>query len=946
MKVTTVAILVICSVVCCNAQHAAIKNKKHVVTDVRSGAGIPNFWNSDPNHALVKLKKGFSANDAVKKGIKVIQLFENDELIVERTGKIPEPNAEIIERILPVNFLWKLSDNITPESIGSQTQCIIRSSNPNDLAETLRRMHLDVSFPYEAFVRVKGNLAGIMPVILQRRDVTYVGNESFVPTEESTVLDLYLGPNKINKVHHDFPSLNGTGIVISVKERHYDVEDIDLRGRHISSALGATDTSNHATEMATLVAGAGNSFITGRGVAPHANITSSSFFDLFPDSEAEFSAVNSALQNHSYGTVIENFYGSLANAYDQHVYENPEIFHVFSSGNSGMSNAASGVYTAVTGFSNLTGNSKMAKNVLVVGSVDTTGNALAFSSRGPTNDGRIKPEIMAYSTAGTSNSSAVVSGVGGLLQQAYKNIHGNFPEAALLKALLINSADDVGLPGIDFISGFGNLNAFRSMENLLNGRYYQGTVGQNGIIDFALNLPANVKNLKVTLVWTDYPGIVNATKPLVNNLDLQVGSPAGVVLPWILNPTPNAASLTAPATRGFDNTNNVEQVTIETPAPGVHTFSVKAASLVTANQKFYIAYQWDENDSFTWSYPTGSDNFPYNGETGTYFYWKSTLSDLSGDLEVSTDDGTTWKPIAKSLVLKKGYYRWQNPAPVNVAAKARMKVNGNFYETDEFTISRTLLPSLGFNCGDSVLLQWGSMLNVLEYDVRKLDGNYPTLLSTLADTALVIRKNPSISSYSIGPKLATGKPLLRSPAIDIEKYGAGCFVTTFVDEEISEAGILLRLELGTTYGVTEVFFEHLESGEFAVINTRSDPDNGIIRFLHDDPLQGINHYRARIQLQNDQEILSDTIQNYFLTKTPFIVFPNPVTRAQDINVYAARFETIDFTFSLFDAKGAWVLSVALQSDREFVNTDGLPPGLYFYKIQGNEVNVSGKIVVK
>jgi hypothetical protein len=230
--------------------------------------------------------------------------------------------------------------------------------------------------------------------------------------------------------------------------------------------------------------------------------------------------------------------------------------------------------------------------------------------------------------------------------------------------------------------------------------------------------------------------------------------------------------------------------------------------------------------------------------------------------------------------------------------------------------------------------------------VKKLDSDYTSQLTTQADTALVIKKIPMVSSYSIEPKLPTGKSLLRSPAIDIERFGAGCFVTTFVDEAITESGILLRLELGTTYGVREVFFEHFESGEFVMINSVSDPTDNALRFLHVEPLQGINRYRARLRLQNEQEVVSDTIQNYFLTKTPFIVFPNPVKASQHISVYAAKFETIKFTFKLFDASGQWVRSAELQSDREFISVAGLAPGLYFYKIQGKDVNFSGKIVIK
>jgi hypothetical protein len=78
---------------------------------------------------------------------------------------------------------------------------------------------------------------------------------------------------------------------------------------------------------------------------------------------------------------------------------------------------------------------------------------------------------------------------------------------------------------------------------------------------------------------------------------------------------------------------------------------------------------------------------PYDGETDTYFLWKSSLADTLGRLEYTLDEGITWHSIADRVNLKKGYYRWKVPGIIALA-QARMVVDNNFYTTNHFTISR------------------------------------------------------------------------------------------------------------------------------------------------------------------------------------------------------------------------------------------------------------------
>ncbi|HEY0655656.1 MAG TPA: S8 family serine peptidase [Chryseosolibacter sp.] len=947
MKFTTVAILVICYVVCCNAQKHVQTDLVQIITTLSARPNAVHYLKRDSSFLLVKLKQDRSVSDLIHAGLRPIRVLDNQLIVIKPSTTHATLHHEIIESSKPVNYLWKLSDNLLTLDFEQSARYVVQAENPGGLLSSIRKFDLETELQNNLVI-IRGNIEPALSSILADSNVTYVGKESLQAQEEGRVLELYHAPNKTNRVHHEYPDLNGEGIVISIKERQFNPADIDLLGRSIASALADDDTSNHATEMATIMAGAGNSFITGRGVAAHARLTTSSFDNLFPDNGSHFSSTNAFLQNHAYGTVVENFYGALANAYDAAINENPKVLHVFSSGNSGTSLAASGKYVNAPGYSNLTGNSKMAKNALVVGAVDTTGNAVSFSSRGPAHDGRIKPELVAYSTAGTSNAAALVSGIAAMLQQTYKSMKAEYPDAALLKAVLINAADDAGPAGIDFITGFGNVNAYRSVKTLMADHYFEGTIRQGEVLSFAIAIPENVINLKATLVWNDPAAPVNSTTALVNNLDLDLMSSGEIMQPWILDPSPTVSALSASPRGGIDNLNNVEQVSVERPSPQTYHIEVRGISIIGPGQKFFVAYQWDEEETFTWNYPTGSDNFPYNGETGTYFYWKSTLAAQRGNLEVTLNDGATWTSVATNVELEKGYFRWEQPFAGNALARARMVVGAKTFETEAFTISRALLPSVAFNCADSVLLQWNLLPEVSGYEVQQLTGNYTSAFTSLPDTTLIIQKNSGAEYFSIQPVLPGGRRLLRSPAVNINTYGAGCYISTFVDETVADDGIVLRLEVGTTYGIRAIDIEHAPQGseEFTTITMFSNPTANTIRFLHAEPSQGLNQYRARIHFTNGQNVVSDTIQVYFLTKTPFIVFPNPVNVSGELNIFSAKAESPGFQFQLYKNDGTWIRSSVLTSDRESVSMEGLPPGLYLYRIEGAAERFSGKILVR
>jgi hypothetical protein len=905
-------------------------------------AGTPGTW-------LVKLRPGAGKAALAARGVAVLRTIAPQYLVVRTPppGPAGNPGAEdLYEAKWPVHPGWKLADDLLLRGAGAPAGLYtIRVTGPAAIPAL-------AALPGVALVQAKGNvvtlrasLQTVIDHVIPRETVLHTGCEATRPRPESPVRDLNLYANTVNQIHHHFPDLNGAGITLSVQEQPYNPEDLDLAGRHVASPLGEAGQSSHATEIATIAAGAGNSFVTGKGVAWGARITSSGFEDLLPDDDAAYAGLDAWVQNHSYGTAVENFYGARAEAFDGSANRNPGLLHVFSAGNEGAAAPPAGPYGGVAGFANLTGNFKMAKNILTVGAVDTAGRPMPFSSRGPAHDGRIKPEVVAYSTVGTSNAAALVSGLVAVLQQAYREqSNGALPASALLKALLINAATDAGPPGPDYLTGFGNVDGYRTLVNLREKRYVAGSLRPGESKAFTLRVPAGARNLKVTLVWNDPAALPNANPALENDLDLRLAGPGGPWLPWKLDPAADPARLSAPATRGEDHLNNVEQVSLEKPAAGTYTVSVKAFAVGAGAQAFYVAYQWDAGDGFSWSFPTGSDNMPYNGETATHFRWQSTLPQATGRLEYTLDEGRTWRVIADGVDLRQGQYRWNVP-DTTARARARMVVGSNPYPTDAFTVSWPLAVTVGFHCGDSLLVHWPRAGRPERYALRVFDDGQLAPLLTTTDTFAVLSKHQLASPFLAVQPLLKGGPALRTRTFSYESFRASCFLEAFYAEAAGDDGIPLVVELGTTYGVDEVLVERQQGSVFRAIGTVRQPAHRVT-WRDDRPAQGLNVHRVRVRLRNGGEVVSEPVRSYFLTTTPVLVFPNPVAGAGSLQVHSKESGGPGGAFRLYRADGTLVLTARLLTSRHTLALPNLPPGLYSYAVQTGEGYFRGKVVVR
>lgn len=764
--------------------------------------------------------------------------------------------------------------------------------------------------------------------MLSNSQVRYAERSSSRPHEELPVPGHNLFVNKINAAHARFPAFDGRGISVSIKEFRFDTTDVDLQNRCLPSPRAAASASIHASIMASLIGGGGNSDPAGAGVAPACSLYSSDFSGLLPDAAADYIQQQVTVQNHAYGVGIENWYGAIALAFDQSVVLRPELLQVFSAGNAGADTAASGIYANLPGFANLTGNFKMAKNVLTVGAVDSFGQVAAYSSRGPAYDGRIKPDLVAFGQNGSSEAAALVSGAAAVLQQAFLEKAGALPTSDLLRAVLLNAADEVLPPGPDFESGFGNLNLNRSIQTLLRQQFILDSVKQGETRVFPLTLPPTSRQLKVTLAWIDPPAQPGALKAMIDDLDLELLDPSGQAwLSWTLNPAPHPDSLRQPARRGCDSLNTVEQVTVELPLPGLWQLRVKGRSMLSGSRPFSIAYAWDSLGRFEWTYPMRDD--PAVAGQPVLLRWESQLADTLARLEWRPLGGT-WQLIDPAVDLRAGFLPWPLPDTFT-EAQVRLLAGGQVFESDTFLIAQQLRMQVGLNCRDSVMLFWNGLPGAF-YKVYGLGSRYLEPLFLQQDTFAVLQKSDFPQRrFAVAPlATATGPLGRRSAAPDIGDQGVDCYFKSLFATINQADQVDLTLQLGTDYGLSQVIFEKLSGANFEVLNQQPALSTTFF-FTDDNPLRGANFYRARLLLVNGNTLVSDTAAVYFAGEAGIWVFPNPVEPQEELQVVSAFEAAADFL--LFDALGRLVLESPLEELRVKIPLRGLPRGFYCWGVR-------------
>jgi uncharacterized repeat protein (TIGR01451 family) len=433
-------------------------------------------------------------------------------------------------------------------------------------------------------------------------------------------------------------NLTGAGVVAGIWDGGWvDIDHPDLAGRVYRGEASVPQTRNrHATHVAGTLAGSGAASESAgggprqwRGVAPGLTLVT---YDvntgpLIEEHRLAREQYNAVISQNSWGVTVSEFFGNChllgdyaadAPNYDRLVtglYGAP--YHViFAVGNARTRNTSNDC-PAPEGYRTV-GVPATAKNVIAVGAIHSDDNSMtAFSGWGPTDDGRLKPEIVApgdevggdggiTSTVpdgpygvlvGTSMAAPAVSGATALLIEDYRRQYGGqTPLPALVKGLLVHTAEDLNdatdwfQPGPDYASGYGRVQVRAAVDQLRSGGWLLGRVTPDQSAVYTLTVPPGAPVVKLTLVWDDVPALQNAARTLVNDLDLVVLDPAGTRhYPWTLDPDNPAA----PATRNRpDHVNNLEQVFVDRDiVPGAWQVLVVGNNLpLGAEQKFALVF--------------------------------------------------------------------------------------------------------------------------------------------------------------------------------------------------------------------------------------------------------------------------------------------------------------------------------------------------------------------
>ena len=619
-------------------------------------------------------------------------------------------------------------------------------------------------------------------------------------------------------------NLNGQGVVVGIGDNGDIQTHLDFTGRLINRT--GEKPFAHATHVAGTIGGAGIIHELYAGFAPKSTLLGQVYSNIITYAPAYVQDQGMVITNNSYGSVVDDcayngLYDLTARILDQQAFDLPELQHVFAAGNDGFRTCAP--YPA--GFKTVLGGYQSAKNVLTVGSTDYNRDVSIFSSRGPVKDGRLKPEIMsmgefvvsawinnAYSyNNGTSMAAPGVSGGLALLVQRYRQLNsGANPKNALLKALLCNGADDRGNAGPDFKYGFGCMNLIRSVKMMEDATYFTSTVTQGSTNTESITVPANTAQLKVLLYWQDPFAAVMASKTLVNDLDLEVVSPGGTILPLKLDSLPANANNTA--TNGTDHLNNIEQVVINNPASG--NYDLKSIGTLIAqnpSQEYFLVYDIIPA-SLVLTNPVGGEAFT---PTGTYYFglqvfdtmyvqWDdySAPANEMFTLEFSSDGGSNWSTLSNSVPSSARLYKWVVPNTPTELAKIKLTKNNTAFTQTSNAFTITALPVVSLastQCEGYIAINWVAVPGASDYEVMKLQGDEMVSVATTNSLNYTFSGLSKDSIYWVTVRARiNGIPGRRAVAVSRQPNSGTC-VGTISDNDLKIDSIISPASSGRVF---------------------------------------------------------------------------------------------------------------------------------------------------
>ncbi len=671
-------------------------------------------------------------------------------------------------------------------------------------------------------------------IIRARIDASMMRNIAFIP--EVKWMDEYIPPepmmNNIRvftgayNVHLE--GFNGSGIVGEVNDGGIDLNHPDLVDQIIGTDGIIVDDA-HGTCCFGIVFSTGANKAMAKGMLPGGKGVICNYESVSRSASINHLVNNwgGVFQSNSWGAYDESIYTAASAEDDQAVFEY-DVVMLYAAGNNGTSS-----YSCDT--------DAVAKNVIGVGAfwhsdnddrdddVWADGGPGNTPAQGPASDGRIKPDLTGpfdaiYTTdsvdgdgqpgyamgnyfdgmGGTSGATPVVAGSVGLVYQMYKENHfgnnptGEQPHAATVKAILIADAYQYNLTtqATRYQQGWGGVDIgnvydigedhfivdeFTPLQSGENATYF---IGSNG------NGP-----LKITLVWTDVPGTTSSSQHLINNLNLKVTDPDG-----ILYRGNYGLDLSKWSSSGgsADSLNNVENVFIENPKSGTWVVEVRGANIAldghsstpAVDQAFaLVASNAVERLIVNITYPSNGvllndvvtingtssidiiqvqvkiDNEPWDFATGTtdwqYDWDTRLLSDGDHTISVRGTNGTLFSdidsvdvtidnsPPSTTLAIGEPYYFngsiWY---VINTTQFSLMADDGDGSGVDvtQYQILYEGSEVKGWSPADIFTLTWGEGNYSIQYYSWDDLGN----TETINNTAIFVDSSPPVTDIDIG----------------------------------------------------------------------------------------------------------------------------------------------------------------------------------------------------
>lgn len=443
---------------------------------------------------------------------------------------------------------------------------------------------------------------------------------------------------------------------------------------------------DHATHVTGTICAQGI-LSTVKGIAFNASVLN---YDWNDDLTEILSQASTGLltSNHSYGFgALSNiwFYGaydSRAQSFDEICYNNPYYLPVVSAGNSrnDTTSPASVQISNKGGYDLIFGHGN-AKNVMTVAAVNEVPNYVdessvimsSFSSWGPSDDGRIKPDISTKGvsvrstlstsntatgiSSGTSMASPGITGVVLLLQQYYNQLYSNYMRSATVKGLILHTADEAGnWPGPDYEYGWGLVNAekaaiaIRDKNSITSTKSIIDELSLNNGATYTKTITASgTAPLRISISWTDpqssftNSGTVDpTTKYLVNDLDIKITKDGINYYPWKMQGM--SEPFNSATNTGTNDVDNFERVDINNPS-GTYTITVThKGALSGGSQNFSLIATASSlstlgvgeilQKEMTEFYPNPAKDYIYINENESNL--KVTVYDISGKIALNS----------------------------------------------------------------------------------------------------------------------------------------------------------------------------------------------------------------------------------------------------------------------------------------------------------------------